>query len=782
MTYRKHITIPLLLAAAAGVATAVWQPAAAQDNPFGVGEAAAERPAADEPMAEPAGVEPPAAATAQPAAPPRTAPTGGPALADFARRDPTIAAVLEIPRDTAAGKMRALLALVNLGHAEAAGLVARELLQQPLDDSQRAALVGEFGSAAFLRLIWLDGPAPVEAAPRPLAGLRDFSQSCLDAAATQARDPARVAALAAQLNAATPEERYAARVDLEAAGDVGVIACFLALSQADTAEARGHLMTALAAMRPAIDEPLVAVLADAQGPLQRDAAKLAGRIRLGAAAPWLSAIAVSPDNPAAASAAVEALAALGLPAPSVAEAEELLRRKLRDARSEPVSTIDEGTVGVWWSWDPAAKQLVAKEFAPAQLRTLGAARLGRALAGVSGLADSADGRRVVAYELEEAALWGRPISAALRQLIAGMTPAALSEALGEALAGDYRPAAIALAGEIAARGDASVLASSNGRPTPLAAALTNAARDVRFAAVAAIMKLAPPMSFAGSSQVAQSLWYFASGAGQPAAVAAASDIVVASDWAGQLRAAGYDATAVRTGREAMLAAVDPEICSRLAIVVVDSDVGQPLVGEVAYQLHASDQTAGVPVLIACSGERLATAQRIAQVDPLVLATAQPQREGELAALVDQTRALSGRPIPPDDVRTAQAEQALRWIAQLLANGSPYDELQRGAKALDRTLLAPPLTAATIDVLAVVGTSESQRALADAASGSARPVEARRGAAKALAQSVAKFGLQLSRDEILRQYDRYNASATADADTQQVLGEILDIIERKPPAP
>jgi hypothetical protein len=35
--------------------------------------------------------------------------------------------------------------------------------------------------------------------------------------------------------------------------------------------------------------------------------------------------------------------------------------------------------------------------------------------------------------------------------------------------------------------------------------------------------------------------------------------------------------------------------------------------------------------------------------------------------------------------------------------------------------------------------------------------------------------------VLRQYDRYNASETADADTQQVLGQILDILEKKPPA-
>jgi hypothetical protein len=47
---------------------------------------------------------------------------------------------------------------------------------------------------------------------------------------------------------------------------------------------------------------------------------------------------------------------------------------------------------------------------------------------------------------------------------------------------------------------------------------------------------------------------------------------------------------------------------------------------------------------------------------------------------------------------------------------------------------------------------------------------------------------LTTDQILLQYNRYNASETADADTQRVLGSLLDTIESRrtgasqPPAP
>ena len=37
---------------------------------------------------------------------------------------------------------------------------------------------------------------------------------------------------------------------------------------------------------------------------------------------------------------------------------------------------------------------------------------------------------------------------------------------------------------------------------------------------------------------------------------------------------------------------------------------------------------------------------------------------------------------------------------------------------------------------------------------------------------------LTREEIARQYERYNQSATADRETQKVLGSILDTFERQ----
>ena len=44
--------------------------------------------------------------------------------------------------------------------------------------------------------------------------------------------------------------------------------------------------------------------------------------------------------------------------------------------------------------------------------------------------------------------------------------------------------------------------------------------------------------------------------------------------------------------------------------------------------------------------------------------------------------------------------------------------------------------------------------------------------------MSRRGTLLTSDEILRQYDRYNAGENYDAETQQVLADLLDTIEAR----
>jgi hypothetical protein len=216
----------------------------------------------------------------------------------------------------------------------------------------------------------------------------------------------------------------------------------------------------------------------------------------------------------------------------------------------------------------------------------------------------------------------------------------------------------------------------------------------------------------------------------------------------------------------------------LAVILLDSDIGQPLVREVVFQLRSASLTAGVPILLTASPQRMPAADRIAAEDPLVLAELDLRGQAIFDAAVTRALGLNPQPLADKATRNVQAGQALDWIAKLLATGAPYDELRRDGRLANRTLYVPELAPASIRVLAALGTAESQGVLADFASAPSVPIETRRQAGDALAASFKQFGIQLTRDQILMQYDRYNASESADADTQQVLGSVLDAIEKK----
>ena len=80
---------------------------------------------------------------------------------------------------------------------------------------------------------------------------------------------------------------------------------------------------------------------------------------------------------------------------------------------------------------------------------------------------------------------------------------------------------------------------------------------------------------------------------------------------------------------------------------------------------------------------------------------------------------------------------------------------------------------------MLGTAESQQSLLDLASNPISAMETRQAAVQAFAASVKRFGKLLTPSQVAEQYDRYNASEFAGKETQQVLGQLLDILEDKP---
>jgi len=688
-------------------------------------------------------------------------------LSQAGLRSPAVASVLEMQRNTPAEQLRAIFTLLDLGEQDIALTLWKDFAAQDLEESTQAALVDEFGAARFLNLVRR------ESAEGFLGGRR-FAESCLQAAAEQNRHPKRLAKLLHDLGDPSAEVQQAARADLAVTGDVGAVACLEALAaaggRAENAALRTQLLLTLAKMRPGVEPMLLATLAEGRGPFRRDVVELAGYLHLQAAVPWLATLAAGaePDS-AIVSAAHAALAKMGLSSPSTGDARAVVLSEIRrlEAQSQP-ATAD----GPWWSFDAEKKTLIAREVSPSEKHLLTIARLASALEQLPNASPS-DHRLALIYAYQISELFEQPLPASSRQRVHALSTLELSEMLHNAIETNQLSAAKACAELLGKKFDPLALTSTSGRRSPLAAALMHTNRQLRYAALEAIMTLKPQHSFAGASGVPRALWEFAASAGSAQAIVASSVLRNAHQWAGELRGLGYAATPTATGRQAMRLALEAK---RLEFLLVDSDIGRPRLREVIYQLRSASPTARIPIAVLSSLHNLPRAQQMAERDDWLLATPRPHGEGAMQEVLTQLDRLSAERLTADQ-RSAQAITALGWIADLLETGHPYDELLREANLVSQTLYQPELTKASLRLLAVLGTASSQQLLLDYVSTDSLPIESRREAGGAFAKSVERFDKLLTSAELRRQYDRYNASETADRETQEVLGAVLDILEK-----
>jgi CheY-like chemotaxis protein len=367
-----------------------------------------------------------------------------------------------------------------------------------------------------------------------------------------------------------------------------------------------------------------------------------------------------------------------------------------------------------------------------------------------------------------------------KQLANSLSADPLSAALAEAIRRDQLHAAIAIARQLGPLGDQAALASRAGRPSPLVRTLRHPDAELRFAALQAIMQLAPEQSFAGSSYLPKALWAFATGSGPQEALIVSPLTRRRNLWAGGLRELGYLAIPATTGREALRAAAQS---TQLALILIDASVSRPTAREIHYQLRASTQAGRVPMAIVCAGDQLLKFDRLAATDPLLLAAPRPTDQTRLAEIVAQLQHLADPPLASEAVRLERAEQALDWLTQLLqlpstTHGNVYQELRRSSHFAEHTLFQPKLAASSLRLLEHLGTAGSQVKLADYASDKSLPIENRRKAAAAFVANVKQYGMLLTTAQIRRQYDRYNASESDELQTQQVLGKLLDVIETR----
>lgn len=674
--------------------------------------------------------------------------------------------VLANDRQAPADYVRDILVLLNLGEGQFAKPLMDELAGLQLSDEQRAGLVARVGTAKIHKL-----------ARSPELGpeAREFVVACVTAAGAASTSPEKLAAVIEQLGSDDAATRRAGLAGLRAAGEQGVVATLGALAASDDATQQNRLREALVRMKP-LANPIVAAALDAPSDAtRRQAAWALGQMDDRPSLPRLAAIAGGPDYDQplgkAARWSLEKLAGADF---SPAAAAPLLEAAIEQSTGGvPARRADNQDAIAVWGWDAEAnapaKTLLPRELA-GQVRT---ARLTSDLWGLN-QGDAASNARALAYRLQ--AEWlqsdgGRVTlpGPAVDDADATTLNAALDLALSEGLTG----AAILAADAMGARRDPAVLMSVDAQPTPLAAALTADHPAVRFAALRAVMAINPPSPFPGSSRVAAALMYFASSDGESAAVIAMPKTVDAATFSGRLAGAGIQGLATNVGAQVVCQAVDhPDI----EFVVLDMGILRPVLRETLFRVRRQTSTAMLPVVLLAADGQLDHAKQVAREHDRVLTFPRPHSSEDTVSIAAAARAAAPPGMPSADERAEQAAAAAGWIEDLLSEGPSFYNLRGRSDELLAAVNRSSDIASTLPSLALVGTPDSQRTLANLASQDVLPIATRDAAAAAFDKSVQQHGLLLTSQEIVDQYDRYNASEQSDAQTQRVLGAVLDTIE------
>ena len=698
------------------------------------------------------------------AAPAAAGAEGGPVS-----NNPAVAALLSTNPRTPHDLFQVITLLIDIGEATSAKPLLTQLLESAADETALLDLGRRFDRLAIERLA-----TAVELQPEG----RKLADAVYAAQRKAARDPARIAQWIARLQDPSFDVRAAAMTALR--GGEEEAARLLADALVDPARVaeRPMIAAALAGSDPHGIGPLTALASAPDADLRIAALQALGLTRHRDAQAPLFRAAFSPRSTAVERTTAEAgLRARDGKLPTAVEAAGALYLEARNRYVRSGSGA--ATTATVWQWDAAGKKLAARSVSPrtADLETAAQqARIAAEIAGNDRFALLLS--RAAALETLQASAEADPAqqqAAAAAWAEAEALSAADLEALLDFTTEHDRSAATAATVRLlAARGGPATLTSAiAGKPAPLVRAASHPDRRVRLAAVEAILALEPKSPFVGSSAVADALGYFAGSIGERKALVVDVSPARARDIGGVLGAAGYAVETAVTARDAARLAADD---ADYELVLMYRPFATAELGQLPARLRADPRTARLPLVVYCEPNDVVRMQTFLSDDRYAAAIHQP-RTVEL--LTTQLRSFDPASlVVPADERRAASQTALAAIARLTADDDRLWNFQAFDERIASEAWSSTVGRHAVAVLGNRGTARAQRTLVDVASTTLQPIEHRQAASAAFQRSVVRHGLLLTTAEVLRQYDRYNASETLDRPTQQVLAAILDVIEAR----
>ncbi|EAQ80892.1 HEAT repeat domain-containing protein [Blastopirellula marina] len=684
---------------------------------------------------------------------------------------PAVAAIREANPTTPLELAETAGLMVDLGRVDLAIEYLNKLLSDKPSDDDLVKMQAKLGSGPLIRLQTLPElqPAGTEVAKLVFAAVEKLT-----------RNPAF---LQAQVDALASSDDVAVRrasIALRGAGAAAIEPLLLAYAGSDNPATRDAALKIILQLGQDAEAPLWGALDSTDPSIKAAALSALGALRSTRSLDVLVGPAVAADEaPEVRRAASKAVVDIvGEPA-STSDVEKFLTKRIeRYLAGEPVFAGGPFAELDVWTWSDAAPHLTKKTLSMADASTVWTAHLARDLAAIdpqnpqnARLRMVTALQSVIALDGPNAEIKGTPADAAAQQLGA----ASVAEALDYALTHPRMTmAAIAACRWLGEQGDLAALAPRNGQPSALAAALSHGAYRVKAAAADAVLALNPTSPYPGSSALIEALLSFAKTSGERIAVIADPDSTRAQELAGRLTELGYTVLTRRGRRELFDAAYStPDV----ELIFISDAVDRPGAFEMVQILHHDKRTANTPVGVIPWIEDYSRWQVRLTDDPYALALIRAHDAEGLTGQIQQMYAQQGRLLVDANEREARGDRALDSLAALAAEPKYkfYDLLLYEAEIAD-LIRDPASMEAAAALLSNLATPVAQSALVETASEVVRPLVERQMCAKAFADAVQRKGLQLTREQILRQYDRYNASEIYDRETQQVLASLLDTME------
>jgi CheY-like chemotaxis protein len=526
--------------------------------------------------------------------------------------------------------------------------------------------------------------------------------------------------------------------------------------------------------------PLLAALHAPDSPAKLAAIEALVRMRASEAAPHFAGLYLAQaTSPQVRAAAEDALFDLYGKTPTPGEAVRFLETEIVEVLSGrrllPVGV--DGRIDLWL-WDSAKSQPAPASVSADQARSQLALRLARRLVELS--PDEPQHRRLYLVGLLEAEAYRVGLNntpprgeGSAFSVAAGMGAEAVADALSYALENGYAPAATVAVQVLAEIGDATTLLRGGAELSPMAKALIHGDARLRFAAAQAIVQLGPRAPFAGLSYLKSTLVHFATSAGERRALLCFPNGETAQQLAGMLNATGLSTETATNGRGLLVEATKS---AAYELILVSTRIERGTLDQVVQDLRRHPHTRQTPIIVLAEDDEAGSLRHRMRGDVLTSIALRPRSLAGMQYAVEQALRRAGDRIIPAEVRAAQANTAINSIAELMEAAPKVFDFREDERVLSPLIYSPSQSAATARLLALFGTHMSQQSLLDIANRANQPIQARQAAAVAFGDSVRRFGVRLTKSEILKQYDRYNQSRLEDEASQALLGATLDAIE------